>query len=143
METKTKTSAKPKVGKAPTAKAETPKMKLLNTAKIEEAQVIEPQNHKPNLEETSKIISSLHEKIRHVTRLGFYIDRLDEFEIEQKDEDLLKQDHYYQGCTLTIRDDKRKEFELKNPVLIGKVIDFLGGLLQDRRSEIEAEIILP
>lgn len=142
METKTKTSTAPKVAVVPTEKAEAKKVKLLKTGTIEEAKVVEPKEMKPGYEETVKIVNALHQKASHCIRLGFYIDRLEDFEIEQKEEDLLKKD-YYTGCSLVIKDDQRREFELKNPVLIQEVIEYLGKRLQAKRSELEAEIILP
>lgn len=142
METKTKTSVLPKVGNAPTEKAEAKNVKLLKTASIEEAKVIEPKNVKPSYDETIKIVNALHQKATHCIRIGYYIDRLEDFVIEQKEEDLLKKDNY-SSCSLLIRDDQRKEFELKNPVLIQEVIEYLGKRLQDKRAELESEIILP
>jgi len=142
-----KTKAKPSVATLevsnPTENAEPIKLKVLNADKIEEAEVIEPQKPKPNLEMTTNIISSLHNKIKHVARLTHYIENLEGFTIEQENEDLTKTDYHYQGCALVINDDNRNKFELRNPVLIGEVVNFLNDRLVNKRSEIEAEIVLP
>jgi len=142
-----KTKAKPSVATLevsnPTEKAEATKLKVLNAEKIEEAEVIEPQKPKPNLEMTTSIISDLHTKIKHVARLNYYIKNLDEFTIELQDEDLTKNEYHYQGCSLVLNDDNRNKFELRNPVLISEVVGFLSDKLVNKRSEIEAEIVLP
>lgn len=142
MKTKEKTSVATVAVSNPTEKAE---MKVLNSNKIEEAQVIEPQTQmpKPNLEQTSKIITELHTKIRHLTRLEFYINELEQFEVAHVDEDLTKSHYSYQGCLLKLTDDKRLDFELKNPVIISEVVEFLNNRLVAKRSELEAEIVLP
>ena len=142
METKTKTSAKSKVDKAPTAKAETPKMKLLNTEKIEEAEIIENFKPKQNLDETMKIVTDLYNKKRQRDMLDITLEKLQDFEIEHEQEDL-DNDSHFTGCAITIRDEKRNEWTTKNPKIIKDVVDFMIGRFNLRLSEIEAQIILP
>ena len=95
-----------------------------------------------SLDETMSLIEQLHQKKRFRDRLDVYIDLLNSFEIEQKKEDLDK-DGYYVGCSMVITDDKRGSFTLKNPTLIGEVINFLTDRMKVKLSEIESEIVLP
>jgi len=95
-----------------------------------------------NLEKTLTVVEELYRKSKQLTRLKFYAERLRGFEIEQKDEDFKNESHY-NGCALTISDDKRDKFELKNPFLIKEVAEFLAKRFEDKTAEIEAEIVLP
>ena len=97
-----------------------------------------------NLDETMKLIEELHLKKRYRDRLDLYIDLLNSFVVEQKQEDLDKDQHsYYNGCSMVITDDKSGKFTLKNPTLIKEVVEFLSGRMTVKLSEIEAEIQLP
>lgn len=95
-----------------------------------------------NLEETMSVIERLHLKKRYRDRLDVYIDMLNAFEIELKAEDLDK-DSYYTGCSVVITDDKNSKFTLKNPVLIGEVVNYLTERMKVKLTEIESEIVLP
>jgi len=146
MKRNQKTSVITRVVNAPTEKAEAKNLSIVKTSEIEEAQIVEPtkeqQPIKPNLMETMKIIDELHQKTRHRNKLEVYSDLLGRFSIEQKKEDLLEK-NYYSGCSLVITDDKRDNFELRHPVLIGEVVEFLKSKFNVKLAEIEAEIILP
>lgn len=142
MKTNEKTSVVTRVVNAPTEQAEAKKLQIVKSSQIEEAVIVPPSATKPNLEETMRIINELHTKTRQRNRLDVYADQLNEFEIDQKAEDLSTNTNYY-GCNLIIKDDKRRDFELRNPVIIKEVVDFLAKRFADKRAEIEAEIILP
>lgn len=142
METNKKTSVVTRVVNAPTEKAEAKKLQIVKSSQIEEAVIMPQSAPKPSLEETMRIINDLHTKTRQRNRLDVYTDLLKQFEIDQKAEDLSTNTNYY-GCNLIIKDDKRRDFELRNPVIIKEVVDFLAKRFADKRAEIEAEIILP
>lgn len=146
MKRNQETSVITTVVNAPTEKAETKNLSIVKTSNIEVAQIEEPtKKHlkiKPSLMETMKIINELHQKTRHRNKLEVYSDILGKFSIEQKQEDLLEK-NYYSGCILVINDDKREKFELRHPVLIGEVVEFLRLKFMEKLAEIEAEIILP
>lgn len=146
MKRNQKTSVLTRVVNAPTEQAETKNLSIVKTSNIEEAQIEEPIKeqppYKPSLMETMKIIDELHQKTRHRNKLEVYSDMLGKFSIEQKKEDLLEK-NYYSGCSLVITDDKRESFELRHPVLISEVVDFLQSKFSLKLAEIEAEIVLP
>lgn len=95
-----------------------------------------------NLEKTLNLVNDLHKKATHLTRLKHYAERLQSFEVEQKEEDF-ENKSYYNGCILTLKDDKSKSFELKNPTLIMEVCEFLAKRFEVKSAELEAEIVLP
>lgn len=142
METNKKTSVVTRVVNAPTEKAEAKKLQIITSSQIEEAVIMPQSAPKPSLEETMRIINDLHTKTRQRNRLDVYTDLLKQFDIDQKADDLSTESNYY-GCSLMIKDDKRRDFELKHPVIIKDVIDFLVQKFEAKRAEIEAEIILP
>lgn len=139
METNKKTSVVTRVVNAPTAKDETKNLSIVKSLSIEDAVIVAP---KPSLEQTMQIIEELHTKTRQRNRLDVYTDLLKQFEIDQKAQDLGDNSNY-NACSLIIKDDKRRDFELKNPVIIKEVVDFLTNRFSKKRAEIEAEIVLP
>jgi hypothetical protein len=146
MNKNTKQAEAVKVTTALTERAETKELKLLKPGhepRAEEttAQVIE-EKRGLNLEQTLKIIEDLHLKKRYRDRLEHSLDQLNGFEVEQKDEDL-NDNSYYQGCSITLEDDKRNKWSTKNPVLIKEVIDFLNIRFTEKLGELEAKIVLP
>lgn len=142
MKRNQKTSVLTTVVNAPTEKAEPKNLQLAKSIQIEEAEIVPPTAPKPNLDETMKIIYDLHTKTRQRNRLDYYSDQLKQFEIDQTAEDLTEKSNYY-GCNLSIKDDKRRDFELKNPVIIKEVVEFLTERFCTKRAEIEAQIVLP
>jgi hypothetical protein len=97
-----------------------------------------------NLDQTMKLIEELYLKKRYRDRLDVYIDMLNSFVIDQKQEDLDKdQNNYYNGCSLVITDDRSGKFTLKNPTLIKDVVEFLTSRMTVKLSEIESEIQIP
>lgn len=51
--------------------------------------------------------------------------------------------NHYQGCELTIEDDKGREFTTKNPFIINAVAKMVNTLCVDKLAEIEGEIFIP
>lgn len=146
MNKNTKQAEAVKVTKAPTERTETKELKLLKPghepmAEETTAQVIE-EKRGLNLEQTLKIIEDLHLKKRYRDRLEHSIDQLNEFELEHKEEDL-SNDNYYQGCSITLEDDKRNKWSTKNPGLIKEMIEFLNVRFTEKLGELEAKIVLP
>jgi hypothetical protein len=95
-----------------------------------------------DLATTIKGVEALHKKIQHRDRLEYYTEELQSFSVEPKEEDLESTNRYY-GCKLEITDDHGNSFELKHPVVIKEVIDFMFGRFSARKAEIEAEIVFP
>lgn len=71
------------------------------------------------------------------------IEHLDEFEIDLKEDADETGCNVYQGCVLTIEDDKHRKFITKNPVIIWTVAQQVNSLCVDKLAEIEAGIIIP
>lgn len=151
-----KESAKPEAEKPKEApKAEAPKVE---PAKTEQAQPqaeppkaeIKAEHFKPepqkivlNLDGTLKLVEELHRKKIQRDKLLETINNLDAFELDLKEEADETDGNYYQGCTLTIVDDKRQSFVTKNPTIIWTVAQMVNRLCVDKLAEIEAGITLP
>lgn len=105
----------------------------------------EPKPVKPalNLEETLKLVAELNRRKIQRDKLLETITNLDAFEIELKVDAEETDGNIYQGCVLTIEDDKRRKFVTKNPVIIWTVAQQVNAMCVDKLSEIEAGIILP
>ena len=96
-----------------------------------------------NLDETIKLLETLHCKKIQRDRLLHTISTLESFKLDlEKDADETGGNHY-QGCVLKITDDERNEFSTKNPVIIQAVAQFVNSLCIDKLGEIEASIMLP
>ncbi len=146
METKTKNAVAPKTA-AQTPQAENKTLQVIKPGtepKAEEttAKIIGSIKPGLNLTQTLKIVEELHIKKRQRDNLAALLENLEDFEIEQKDEDL-DDKSYYSGCTITLKDDARREFSTKNPAIIGEVVNFLKFKFADKLIEIEAQIVLP
>jgi hypothetical protein len=76
-----------------------------------------------------------------LARLKDNADRLRAFEIAQKAEPDDTESSYWSGCVLTIKDDNRKEYTLKNPALIAMTVEFLFGTYDNKAAEIESTIM--
>lgn len=137
-----------KVSATPTEKAETTGLTIIPTgetvsAEETSAEVIEePKKRGLNLDETMKLVEELHLKKRYRDRLDASIELLEDFELTQKDEDLDER-NYYNGCKISIKDDNGHEFTTKNPTIIGDIIKTLMVKFTEKRTEIEASIVLP
>jgi len=113
-------------------------------SKIEDAQVMQIMSKAPlNLDETIKVLERLWQKQKQRAALIVTVDSLNDFEFKRKEEEVDENANYYTGCELTIKDDERRSFNTKNPILIRGVVDFLKHRCQERLMEVEAEIILP
>lgn len=104
---------------------------------------IKPQKPVMNLESTLKLVEELHRRKIQRDKLIDTIETLGDFEVLQKDEADETNGNAYQGCTLKITDDQRREFSTKNPVIIKTVAEFINRLCAERLMEIEAGIIIP
>ncbi|MEH6308715.1 MULTISPECIES: hypothetical protein [Olivibacter] len=96
-----------------------------------------------NLESTLKLVEELHRRKIQRDKLIDTIDTLNAFEVAQKDDAEETDSNHFQGCVLSIGDDKRREFITKNPYIIKKVAEYINTLCMDRLAEIEGEIQLP
>lgn len=96
-----------------------------------------------NLEGTLKLVEELHRRKIQRDKLIETIDNLEGFEVAQKNDAEETDSNHFQGCELTIGDDKRREFMTKNPVIIKKVAEYIHMLCVGRLAEIEGEIFLP
>lgn len=97
-----------------------------------------------NLDETIKLALDLNRRINQRGKLLETIGTLEEFEIAQKnDAEGTDGNNHYQGCELTIEDDKGREFTTKNPFIINAVAKMVNQLCVDKLAEIEGEIFIP
>ncbi len=148
-----KTEAKNEL-KAETAKPETKPNAEANKV-VAEALKTEPtkselreqlKEEKPalNLEGTIKLALELNRRINQRGKLLETIGTLEEFEVAQKDDaEETDTSNHYQGCELTIEDDKGREFTTKNPFIIHAVAKMVNKLCVDKLAEIEGEIFIP
>lgn len=96
-----------------------------------------------NLEGTLKLVEELHRRKIQRDKLLSTIGTLEEFEVMQQDDAEETDTNHFQGCELTIQDDKRREFSTKNPYIISKVAAYINALCVDRLAEIESGIYIP
>lgn len=96
-----------------------------------------------NLEATIKLALDLNRRINQRGKLLETIGTLEAFEIAQKDDAEETDSTHFQGCELTIEDDKGREFTTKNPFIINAVAKMVNTLCVDKLAEIEGEIFIP
>jgi hypothetical protein len=132
----------PKVENVNTDKADNTAIKS-EPSKAELREQLAGQKPALNLESTLKLVEELHRRKIQRDKLMDTIDNLGEFEVAQQNDAEETDSNHFQGCELTIEDDKRREFVTKNPVIIKKVAEFIHTLCVDRLAEIEGEIFLP
>lgn len=96
-----------------------------------------------SLAQTIKTVTDLNTKVKHLNSLEAYSQKLENFTVKKKEEDLDTNINYYTGCKFELRDDDNQIFTLKHPVLVKEVIDFVKKRLDAKRAEIEATIKLP
>ncbi|QNL49727.1 hypothetical protein H8S90_23955 [Olivibacter sp. SDN3] len=96
-----------------------------------------------NLDSTLKLVEELHRRKIQRDKLISTIDNLKEFEVAQLDDAEETDSNHYQGCELTIEDDKGRDFVTKNPFIVKKVAEYINTLCADRLMEIESEIQFP
>lgn len=120
--------------------AEAPKAE---PTKMEIKQQLKEEKPALNLEATIKLALDLNRRINHRGKLLETIENLEKFEVLQKDDAEETDSNYYQGCELTIGDDKGREFTTKNPFIINAVAKMVNSLCVDKLAEIEGEIYIP
>ena len=121
--------------------AEAPKTE---PTKLEIKEALKEQKPAMNLEATIKLALDLNRRINQRGKLLETIGTLEEFDIAQKDDaEGTDGNNHYQGCELTIEDDKGREFTTKNPFIINAVAKMVNTLCVDKLAEIEGEIFIP
>ncbi len=125
----------PQTGAAPEPKA-TP-------TKTELKEQLAEQKAAMNLEATIKLALDLNRRINQRGRLLETIETLEAFDIAQKDDAEADSHNHYQGCELSISDDKGRDFTTKNPFIIKAVAQMVNQLCVDKLAEIESEIFIP
>ncbi len=137
----------PKVETAkPTLEAKTvaPEASKAEPTKAELREQLKEQKPVLNLEGTIKLALELNRRINQRGKLLETIGTLEEFEVAQKDDaEETDTSNHYQGCELTIEDDKGREFTTKNPFIINAVAKMVNKLCVDKLAEIEGEIFIP
>lgn len=121
--------------KAEQAKAEPTKKELKASIaeKIAEQRAI--------LERHIELGDKLNRKIRHRDNLTAIITTLKEFEVSLKNDEDGTESNHFQGCLLTIQDDKGKTFTTKNPTIIKEVAENVKNLCADKLKEVDLDII--
>lgn len=93
------------------------------------------------LERHIELGDKLNRKIRHRDNLTAIITTLKEFEVSLKDNEEGTENNHFQGCLLTIQDDKGKTFTTKNPTLIKEVAEDVKTFCADKLREVDLDII--
>lgn len=105
----------------------------------------EVQYTKPvqNLEQTLKTVGNLHRLTIQRLALIARIKTLEEFEVKLIEENDQLESNPYQGCKLSIKDDKGREFTTNTPNLIRMVTQFIFDACHEKLADIEANIVFP
>lgn len=145
VETVKATAAKAEEQPKETAKAvavntEAPKAE---STKMEIKEQLKEEKPAMNLEATIKLALDLNRRINQRGKLLETIGTLEAFEVAQKDDAEETDSTHFQGCELTIEDDKGREFTTKNPFIINAVAKMVNTLCVDKLAEIEGEIFIP
>lgn len=153
-------------GALPTAKAEGKKVEgTENVVKPEQTKVeVKPENTQPratehpkaeakqeakaivpalNLEATLKVVQDLHRRSIQRDNLLNRIGQLEAFEISLIEGGDELESNHFQGCKLTITDDKGKQFTTNTAGLIRMVSQFIYDACIEKLQEIEANIVFP
>ncbi|WP_130857946.1 hypothetical protein [Olivibacter jilunii] len=93
------------------------------------------------LERHIELGDKLNRKIRHRDNLTAIITTLKEFEVSLKDNEEETENNHFQGCLLTIQDDKGKTFTTKNPTLIKEVAEDVKTFCTDKLRDVDLDII--
>ena len=102
----------------------------------------EPVQQARSLEQTIKYLEELHNLKTTRDRYLKTIGNLDAFEIDLKKETDDADGNYYQGCSLTIEDDKGKKFSTKNPLIIWTVAQEVTHICEGKLAEVEAKLVI-
>jgi len=121
----------------------TPEAPKAEPTKAELREQLQEQKPTFNLETTIKLALDLNRRINQRGKLLETIDTLEAFEVAQKDDAEETDSNHFQGCELSIEDDKGREFTTKNPFIIKAVANMVNTLCVDKLAEIEGEIIIP
>ena len=92
--------------------------------------------------QTIKYLEELHNLKTTRDRYLKTIGNLDAFEIDLKKETDDADGNYYQGCSLTIEDDKGKKFSTKNPLIIWTVAQEVTHICEGKLAEVEAKLVI-
>lgn len=85
------------------------------------------------VEDTLDDIKKLMQLSKQYNTTDYTLNRLKDFQFSQEDEE-----NY--GAVLSIKDSKRQEFETKNPRLVEALVKALRLILEDKKTELSAEI---
>lgn len=88
-----------------------------------------------------KLGGELSRKTKHLENLENTIETLEGFELNLKADEDETDGNHYQGCTLTIVDDKGRTFTTKNPTIIKGVAEHVNDLCIAKLAEIRKDII--
>ncbi|RZK38626.1 MAG: hypothetical protein EOO90_21705 [Pedobacter sp.] len=93
------------------------------------------------LERHIKLGDNLARMIRYRDNLTGLIATLDHFEIALKNGMEELENNQYQGCSLTITDDKGNSFSVRNSAIIKVVAEKMNDLFADKLKEVETDIV--
>ncbi len=96
-----------------------------------------------NLEATLKVVQDLHRRSIQRDNLLNRIGQLEAFEISLIESGDELESNHFQGCKLTITDDKGKQFTTNTAGLIRMVAQFIYDACVEKLGEIEANIVFP
>lgn len=93
------------------------------------------------LERHIKLGDNLARMIKYRDNLTGLISTLDHFEIVLKNGMEELENNQYQGCSLTITDDKGNSFTVRNSAIIKVVAEQVNTLFTDKLKEVETDIV--
>src|ERR1700744_744438 len=105
-------------------------------------EVKEPVNTVRSLEQTIKYLEELHNLKTTRDRYLKTIGNLDAFEIDLQKETDDADGNYYQGCQLTIEDDKGRKFSTKNPRIIWTLAQEVTHICETKLAEVESKLVI-
>lgn len=96
-----------------------------------------------NLEATLKVVQDLHRRSIQRDNLLNRIGQLEAFEISLIEGGDELESNHFQGCKLTITDDKGKQFTTNTAGLIRMVSQFIYDACIEKLQDIESNIVFP
>jgi hypothetical protein len=108
---------------------------------IKAALVAQIAEQRAKLERHIQLGDLLARKIKQRDNLSNVITTLKAFEINLKENEEVTDSNFYQGCQLTIKDDKGETFVTKNSTIIQGVAGQVLDLCTDKMEEVETEIL--
>lgn len=103
----------------------------------------QPKKPALNLEATLKLVDDLHRRSIQRDNLLNRIHQLEAFEITLIEEGDELESNHFQGCQLTISDDKGRKFITQTAGLIKLVAEFIHKACLEKLGEIESNIVFP